>query len=254
MSYLIALIIMAISLSVTAAADPFDRLTSWPKVKNIMDDEVYSGARVTFYCGCPYQSDEDNDGSGSVDVAACGYEPVAKYEKRAHRIEWEHVVPVSRMPWRDMACWADGKRRACAKRHDQARRAFYDPNNLVPAIGQVNALRSNDYYGEAGSGAILLESCGARDEKSRRGENRARFEPADCLKGDVARITNYMVDQYGIEIPAGLTALYQQWAADDPYSPEEEARAARIAGLGFKTIAEYGTVRPSADGSCKKRF
>ena len=69
----------------------------------------------------------------------------------------------------------------------------------------------------------------------------------------MARITEYMVDRYGVEIPADPMALYWQWAEEDPYSPEEEARAARITAPGFPAIAAYGREGPPEAGNCAAR-
>ena len=86
------------------------------------------------------------------------FSPDTKYSKRATRIEWEHVAPAQSFG-QSFKEWREGdpkcvdkhgkpfKGRNCAEkvnmeyRHMQA-----DMYNLVPAIGQINALRLNYSY------------------------------------------------------------------------------------------------------------
>ncbi|WP_411020426.1 endonuclease, partial [Salmonella sp. ZJLS19Sal_0228] len=71
---------------------------------------------------------------GTPDLKGCGYQ-VRKQEKRASRIEWEHVVPA----WQfghQLQCWQQGGRKQCS-RHDTAfKRMEADLHNLTPAIGE----------------------------------------------------------------------------------------------------------------------
>ena len=63
---------------------------------------------TTFYCGCTFGGDNNNNNNPedkTFDAASCGYVPRNNDNIRAHRIEWEHVVPASRMgEGRD--CWS----------------------------------------------------------------------------------------------------------------------------------------------------
>jgi deoxyribonuclease I len=67
------------------------RIQNFRKAKKILA-KIYQDHRVTFYCGCSYTGK-------AVDHASCGYKPKrthyksGKINKRAYRIEWEHVVP-----------------------------------------------------------------------------------------------------------------------------------------------------------------
>jgi deoxyribonuclease-1 len=78
-----------------------------------------------------------------------------KYVKRAKKIEWEHVVPAENFG-RTFSEWCDGdkqcinrkgkkfKGRKCAEKvNAEYRHMQADMFNLDPAIGAVNALRSN---------------------------------------------------------------------------------------------------------------
>ncbi len=147
----------------------------WRRAKNTDDDVIYSGKDRTFYCGCVYTSHGDNDGSGSVDYAACGYIPPTSYIARATRVEWEHVVPASLMPARQFDCWVLDGRENCEREDPRAQGMLFDLHNLAPSVGQVNALRSNDRYAELPDNPTQFGTCPAVDTSG-------AFEPPDCLK------------------------------------------------------------------------
>ncbi len=84
------------------AVDAFAESSGWRRAKNTADDVIYDGKDRTFYCGCVYTSNETSTGSGTVDHAACGYEGPETHSARAGRIEWEHIVPASLMPAKQM--------------------------------------------------------------------------------------------------------------------------------------------------------
>ena len=113
-----------------------------------------------------YTSDHDSDGSGSVDHQACGYVPPQSYTNRANRIEWEHIVPASLLPAHQFDCWVHGSRDKCEREDPRAQAMIFDLHNLAPAIGQVNALRSNDRYTEIPGPPSGLEACPIQDESN----------------------------------------------------------------------------------------
>ena len=89
-----------------------------------------------------------------VDFTSCGYMP-QKDNKRAHRIEWEHVVPAEAFG-QSFKEWREGhpdcvdnrgksfKGRKCAEKvNPEFRQMQADMYNLYPAVGEVNGLRSN---------------------------------------------------------------------------------------------------------------
>ena len=135
--------------------------TSWSQAKNKAADHVYDDNPTTLYCGCTYESHNDSDGSGDMDLAACGMTPLSKKKSTAKRMEWEHIVPASLMPARQFACWKNpaqftkcksgnnvkGGRQCCETVSTAAKRMMFDLHNLAPAIGQVNQYRLNDRYG-----------------------------------------------------------------------------------------------------------
>ena len=59
-------------------------ITSFSKSKKQLA-KVYQDNPITLYCGCSFKGK-------TPDFSSCGYIP-KKNNKRANRIEWEHVVP-----------------------------------------------------------------------------------------------------------------------------------------------------------------
>ncbi len=211
----ILLILLLVS-SMVLAESP-----GWRRAKNTADDVIYAGKDRTFYCGCVYTSNGTTNGSGSVDHAACGYNPPNSYSARATRVEWEHVVPASLMPARQLDCWVLGNRENCERVDPRAQAMIFDLHNLAPSVGQVNALRSNDRYSDLPDNPTQFGTCPAVDTSG-------AFEPPDCLKGDVARIWLYMSFRHGVVIPPDERDMFVQWSADDPVSTWEKQREARI--------------------------
>jgi deoxyribonuclease-1 len=107
--------------------------------------KIYKEAPESFYCGCDIKWLSKK--KLVPEVSHCGYQarnPLTKkgkVNKRAKRIEWEHVVSA----WEfghQLQCWQNGGRKAC-KKVSAFKAMEGDLHNLVPAIGEVNADRSN---------------------------------------------------------------------------------------------------------------
>ena len=125
---------------------------------------MYSDHKLTFYCGCPYTSDQDSDGSGKIDADACGLGDVAQKREVRNTIQWEHIVPASLMPVRSYRCWMNPKsverclkpdgtlkysgRECCERTSPLGKTMIFDLFNLTPSAAQLNQYRSNDPYGE----------------------------------------------------------------------------------------------------------
>jgi deoxyribonuclease I len=158
-----------------------------------------------------------------------------KNNKRANRIEWEHVVPThafgkSFTEWRDghpKCITKKGKKfkgRKCAeKMNDEYRRMQADMYNLYPAIGEVNGRRSN--Y----SMAII------KGEKREFGKcdveiKNKKVEPREKIRGEIARTYMYMDSVYpgrGI-ISKKHRKLFESWNQNDPVDEWECERSKRI--------------------------
>lgn len=237
---LIAILLAGVSQPPSAYAD------GWTDTKNIADDIIYEGRSHTFYCGCAYTSDGDRDGSGRIDPElACGYEGPSTHSHRAGRVEWEHIVPASLMPARQRECWAGpgGSRSRCEDSDPVAQAMIFDLHNLAPSIGQVNALRDNDRYGELPDWTSDFGACPIEDTNG-------TFSPPPCLRGDVARVWFYMREAHGVEIMPEEEVLFARWAEADPVSPWESERERRIARYSRVNNPFVDGVEPDETGAC----
>ena len=207
--------------------DPITVAGSWGTTKKWARDTVYTGLDTTFYCDCTYTP--RGRSGGDVDESSCGYDGSNEsHSARADVLEWEHVVPASLMPARTFACWNDGlpecnkAGRACCEKHDLTARAMiFDLHNLVPSVGQVNALRSNKRYGMIDSEDLLLGSCDFEWTSD-------LAEPVEIKRRDVARIWLYYVSKHGLQLHDGELEMYVQWSNDDPPAEAEFVRNDRI--------------------------
>lgn len=227
----VACILFLHVLPVTASAAGNMTIDSFSKAKKLLLNKVYYDHRVSFYCDCPFKSDQ-------TIVSTDKFSPITKHFKRSIRVEWEHVVPAqsfgqSFKEWRE---GAEGcvdrngksfKGRKCAEkismeyRHMQA-----DLYNLTPADGQINALRSNYSYAMIPGESRQFGNCDFEIENQ-------KVEPRPEIRGDIARIYFYMDDAYpghGIISKKNLK-LFQAWDRQDPIDDWERERAKRIEAI-----------------------
>jgi deoxyribonuclease I len=219
---------------------------SWNKAKSfaatIWEAQIpqTAGTYSSFYCGCTIT--RTGDSSGDVDLSSCAYQSPGNVN-RARRLEWEHIVPASRLG-QGRACWTTGlpactnaqgvvePGRECCEQADPVYQMMSsDPVNLAPAVGEVNAVRSNHPFGmvDRANATTFGAQCGMAVDAVA-----GRAEPPDGRKGDVARVMAYMSRAYGLTVPAQDADLYVQWMAQDPVSDEERAINAAIAAAGHR--------------------
>jgi len=200
---------------------------SFSRTKRILLTNIYRDHHLTFYC------DSEFDSKKKV-FHVNGYIPV-KNNKRANRLEWEHVVPAhafgqSFKEWRegDPECISSkGKsfkgRRCTEKINKEYRLMQADMHNLVPSIGEVNGLRSNYSYAIIPGEERRFGSCDM--EISNR-----KAEPPENVRGDIARIYFYMDNAYpgrGI-ISKKNRKLFEAWNKQDLVDQWECLREKRI--------------------------
>ena len=97
---------------------------------------------------------------------------------------------------------------------------IFDLHNIVPSVGQVNALRSDKRYGII-AGEDLKLSCDFEWEGD-------IAEPPAEKRGEVARIWLYMHSQHGVELKTGELLMYMSWSQNDPPEAWEFERDDRI--------------------------
>lgn len=192
---------------------------------------LYAEHPETLYSGCAFSPNL------TIDYSRCAYRP-RRQTARAHRVEWEHVVPAEAfgqafIPWRlgDPACLSSHGRpyrgRRCAQKVSAAYRHIEgDLYNLYPEIGELNQIRSNHPMDAIEDPNAALAPLQVRST------SRA-FEPRPEVKGDVARTYLYMQQAYpGLGILSGKRKkLLQAWSSMDPVDAWECQRAFRIEAI-----------------------
>ena len=200
---------------------------SFNQSKRMLTQQFYFDHRVTVYCGASY------DARGNITLPE-GF-TAAKYHKRANRIEWEHIVPAENFG-RAFREWREGdpvcvdnrgkafKGRNCAgKASIEYRYMEADMHNLAPAIGAVNAARSNYNFTLLPDAQNSFGTCPMKIEGN-------RVEPPETARGIIARTYLYMQAEYPrYQMGRPQKQLMEAW--DKMYPPDqwECTRARRIA-------------------------
>lgn len=216
---------------------------SFNNAKKMLERKVYADHRVTFYCGAPF------DAKKNITLPEGFTTP--KHEKRAHRVEWEHVVPAENFG-RAFPEWRDGaevcvdnrgkafKGRRCAEKANVEYRLMQaDMHNLFPAIGAVNALRSNYRYGVLPGVPNMFGTCAMKVADG-------RAEPPEAVRGTVARTAKYMALVYPkYRLSRQEQQLFDAWDKTYPVDTWECERERRIAKL-------QGNANPVTREACRK--
>ena len=191
--------------------------------------QVYTDHRITFYCGATY------DAQGNVTLPDGFITP--KHEKRADKIEWEHALPAENFG-QTFAEWREGapecvdnrskafKGRKCAEKVNAEYRMMQaDMYNLFPAIGAVNALRSNFNYAMLAGEPATFGSCDIKISGN-------KAEPPARARGQIARTYFYMQDSYSrYHMSSQQEQLMKAWDKQYPVDKWECTRAKRIEKL-----------------------
>jgi len=247
-------IFKSIGCTLCLAIATISQAQSWPssfsQAKKRAENEVYYDRNTTFYCQCDFvfddTADKDNDGNikeTMVYPQGCGYEPrkattrTGKANARASRIEWEHIMPASYFgskldEWQNPENYpkcvkSNGKaiagRKCAEKLVPWFEKAHNDLHNLTPAVGELNGDRSNFAYAEI---AGERRSYGQCDFEVNFAAKVA--EPPDNVKGNIARVYLYMVEEHKIELDEETRILMQNWHKLDPVDSWECERDKRI--------------------------
>ena len=203
---------------------------SFSKAKKLLLRQVYKDHRTTFYCGCPF--------SAKKRILSCDNYTPKKEGKRAHRLEWEHIVPAhafgqSFKEWRTGHPDCVTKKGKAFKGRNCARKVAIpfrymesDMYNLVPAIGEINGLRSNYSFAMIPGEKRAFGKCDMEIEDR-------KAEPPPDKRGNIARIYFYMDWAYpghGV-ISKKNRKLFQAWDKEDPVDAWECERSRRIEGI-----------------------
>jgi deoxyribonuclease-1 len=201
-------------------------LQSFSKAKKLLETIVYQDHRKTLYCGASFNANKQ--------VTPLAGFITTKYVKRSKKIEWEHVVPAENFG-RTFSEWRDGhetcvsskgklyKGRKCAEKANMAYRHMQaDLYNLYPAIGAVNALRSNYNFTMLPNTQSNFGNC------SMKIINR-KAEPPFNARGRIARTYLYMEETYKrYSMSKQQRKLMQAWNRFHPVTEWECERVKRI--------------------------
>jgi deoxyribonuclease-1 len=225
----ILITLMILCISVASLAGGNESIESFSKAKKLLQKKVYHDHRETIYCGAEF------DAKKNV-IPPAGF-TTAKHKKRAKRIEWEHVVPAENFG-RTFSEWRDGhpscvskkgksfKGRKCASKINKEYRLMQsDMYNLFPAIGAVNAMRSNYNFVAQVNAKSGFGSCDMKIS------NR-KAEPPIEARGRIARTYLYMDATYKrYSMSKSQKQLMNAWDRMYPVSAWECKRASRIEKL-----------------------
>lgn len=227
---LIILIVTSFSCNYTLASGN-EKIKSFAKAKQIINTTIYadSASRITLYCQAPFTND-------NVIILPEGF-TTEKYLARSSRLEWEHVVPAENFG-RTFTAWRDGdsqcvdtkgkfyKGRRCAEKTSEEYRFMQaDMYNLYPAIGAVNASRSNYNfqmlpYVESDFGMCLMKI-----------DNR-KAEPPQNARGRIARAYLYMEATYlRYRMSKSQRKLMNTWNTKYPVTSDECQRTQAIEAI-----------------------
>ena len=223
--YLALLILPGLTIS-NAFADGNSTIQSFNKAKKTLERKVYFDHRETLYCGANF------DDKKNITLPD-GFE-TTKHVKRAKRIEWEHVVPAENFG-RTYVEWREGhnecvnskgkafKGRQCASKMNNSYRYMQaDLYNLYPAIGAVNAMRSNYNF------TMLPGASNSFGRCSMKIENKKAEPPAES-RGRIARTYMYMESAYpNYKMSKQQRQLMTAWNNSFPVSAWECKRVRRI--------------------------
>lgn len=107
---LLITILTFLTLSANSKIDSFSTAKRYMK-------KVYKNHQITFYAKCKYNYKDKNN---MINRNSCGYKPKNEYtksgkiNKRARRIEWEHVIPAENFG-RGFKCWSLGDEQCIKK-------------------------------------------------------------------------------------------------------------------------------------------
>ena len=217
-------------------------IQSFSKAKKQLERAVYYDHRETLYCGAEF------DDKKKITPPA-GF-TTAKHKKRASRVEWEHVVPAENFG-RTFVEWREGhsqciskkgksfKGRKCAsKLNTEYRYMQSDMYNLFPAIGAVNAMRSNYNFVAYLPEKSEFGSCDMPIDAR-------KVKPPESARGRIARTYLYMQTTYKrYKMSKQQEKLMKAWDRMYTVSSWECLRAKRINKI-------QGNGNPIMDTRCK---
>lgn len=199
--------------------------------------EIFERHQTTLYCQCNYEQKQ-------VDLSSCNMNEATQH-KRALRIEWEHIMAAEHFGkhfvcWREPLCEKNGKAykgRQCCERIDASfREVESELYNLWPEVGLVNQARSNYRFAQLTQKSTYYGCPITIDKFSR------QVEPANEVKGIIARAYLFMSQRYKIPLSPAQNKLFLAWNKQFPpteWEREWERQVAAIEGYDNEFITDW---------------
>ncbi len=203
----------------------FSANTSFSKSKKQLRT-IYQGHQTTIYCDCKYNY---KDKKNMIDRKSCGYEPrnkrtkKGKVNQRTRRIEWEHLIPSENFG-RQFSCWREGDpkcinskgkrykgRRCCTKVNKKYKLMQADMHNLFPAVGELNADRSNFKFDFDIAHPDKYGACEFDVNFKQR-----RVKVREEIRGIIARDYLYFYQKYNMKISKQEMKKFKAWNKSYP--------------------------------------
>ena len=217
----IVFLLLILNISIVSAFDNFYTAKKW------LRDEVYNtpGVMRDFYCNQAFGRVMQNGKAKLVPLNHAPVNPITKSGEvnlRAERIEWEHIVPAEQFGRQLKECRnTSGNfigRALCRQVSPKFRKMEADPINLVPAIGEINADRSNfEFDSKNPNKKSKYRKCGVHIDK-----NSKKIQVPDRIKGQVARAYLHMEKEYGMELSNQDKKLFEAWDKKFPMTAREK--------------------------------
>ncbi len=207
------------------------RNQSFLKAKKNLEHIIYARPENRFTLYCNVQFDQHKNVLLPKGIT------ITKYQSRANKIEWEYVVPVENFG-RNVSAWRVGdalcvdkkgnsyKGRKCAEKiSSEFRYMQADMYNIYPAIGAVNAARSNYNFTVLPHAASDFGICPMKIEGR-------KVEPPPYARGKIARSYLYMELTYKrYKMSSSQRKLMQTWDKQYPVTSEECQRTRTIEAI-----------------------
>ncbi|MDE5603060.1 MAG: endonuclease [Helicobacter sp.] len=171
-----------------------------------------------FYCNAPFKWVKN----GFKVIPSSFYTPRNQYTKegkinlRARQIELEHIMPAHTFG-KNLSCWKKGGRKECAK-DPLFKQMEGDLQNIVPAIGEINADRGNLSFRESPKKWLFNQYGQCKVYANFKDKE---FYPANYSKGWIARSYLYMQKTYKIRLSKKERQLMEAWDRMYPMSKKE---------------------------------
>ena len=219
---------------------------SFYAVKKEMLEHIYNDHKHTLYCDATWNARKsiitpkgfNLPNLKKVDFTVYDNISAEELQRKAERMEWEHIVPAQNFG-KTFTEWAKGsknctfgqgrkfKGRKCAEQESEEFRYMYtDMYNLYPSIGVVNFLRAHFNMTQFDAGVpTTFGSCLMKISRN-------KVEPPDAVKGLIARTYLYMQQTYPrYRIGEPMRGILKAWDKKFPINKWECRRAYRIEKL-----------------------